>query len=282
MFRNTAIALFVAALGSQAHASDPSQPTQPTPAFPGTGVDVIEQLGASVPLDTPLRDHTGKDVTLGELLAGEIPTILTFNYSSCPGMCSLQLSGLVKALPELSWRVGQQFRIVTLVLDPAESPERVRDTRSLYVDRLPPRSDAAGWTFAMVRTTGDETPIRRIADAVGFHYKFIPATAEWSHPAALIFVSTQGRVTRYVHGVDFLAADLTQSITAAGIDAPGAAVGFLTRCLHWKGEANDYSRMGENMLRYAAAGFLVLVLSAFGGWRLVRRRRELRALGDRP
>lgn len=250
--------------------------------FPGDGVEVIEQLGTTVPLDVPLRDHTGKDTTLGALIAGDIPTILTFNYSACPNLCSTQLTGLVNALPELAWKVGKQFRIVTIVLDPNESAERARDTRSRYVAKLPPGSDPAGWVFASTRTLGDGAPIKAVADSVGFKAVFLEERAEWAHPAVLIFVSMRGRVTRYVHGVDYTKDVLTQSINRAGTDEPMDASGFLMRCLHWDPTENDYSRFGSSMLRFAAATFLALILAAYGAYHLLRRKRRARALGVRP
>ena len=279
MLASLPIALIVATLSAETAALD--QDPAPSPDFPGSGAAVVEQLGASVPLDLALRDHTGADVTLGAVLAGDVPTILTFNYTSCTTLCSLQLAGLGKALAALpAWRVGRQFRIVTVVLDPREPLERMRATRERYTAALPAGSDPAGWTFVTPRTPGDEAPIRAIADAVGVRYERIESTGDWAHPAVLVFLSTKGRVTRYVHGVDYADGVLLQSIARAGTDEPSAAGGFLLRCFSFDPSHNNYSKMGRNVMRYAAAGFLVLVLSGFGLVRVLRRQR--RALGDRP
>lgn len=273
-----AIPLILVAAAGTVYADGADEVAATSPGFPGDGVEIVEQLGATVPVDVPLRDYTGKDVTLGELLAGDIPTILTFNYSNCPNLCSYQLNGLVTALPKLRLKVGGQFRIVTIVLDPKEPLERTRETRDRYVSRLPKGSEATGWTFATTRTPGDSAPIQRIADAVGFHYKWIPETASWAHPAALIFVSSRGRVIRYVHGVDYAKDDLETSLAKAGTDEPTAAVGFIMRCLHWEGSASAGAKLAPALLRYAAAGFLVLFATAFGVWHLVRRHR-MRTVG---
>jgi len=274
------IALVVAALASDGSAAL-DQVEQAAPNFPASGVEIVEKLGDSVPLDVPLRDYTGKDTTFGALIDGDIPTILTFNYSNCPNLCSLQLNGLVSVLPELAWRVGRQFRIVTIVLDPTEELDRVRETRDRYVSRLPAGSIPEGWVFATTRKIGDGTPIKTIADAVGFHTMYIPSRAEWAHPAALIFLSNHGKVTRYVNGVDYDKDVMTQSIVRAGTDEVSEAAGFLMRCFHWDPTENDYSKMGTSIMRYAAAGFLLLVLVLYGVWHLVRRRRA-RSFGDRP
>jgi protein SCO1/2 len=276
-----AIALIGVAAAAGTGRADAIDQVAPAAGFPTDGIEIVEQLGGRVPLDVPLRDHAGNDVTLGELLAGDIPTILTFNYSSCPNLCSYQLNGLVQALPALAWRVGDQFRIVTIVLDPKETADRVRLTRDHYVARLPAGSKPAAWTFATTRTPGDGTPIRRIADAVGFRYEWVTRTASWGHPAALIFLSSRGVVTRYVHGVDYAKEDMIESITKAGVEEPGKAAGFLMRCFHWDDSPTDAAKLGPSLLRYAAAGFLVLLATAFGIWHLARRHRAS-ALGDRP
>lgn len=277
------IALILAAAAGTSHADGGDQIAAEPQGFPGDGVEIVEQLGATVPVDVPLRDHTGKDVTLGELLAGDIPTILTFNYSNCPNLCSYQLNGLVTALQPLVWQVGKQFRIVTIVLDPTETLDHVRDTRDRYVARLPKGSIGADWIFATTRTDGDSTPIKRIADAVGFHYRWITQTASWAHPAALIFVSSRGRVIRYVHGVDYAKDDLMTSLARAGTDEPTAAVGFIMRCLHWDSAPSDGAKVAPALMRYAAAGFLVLFATAFGIWHLVRRQRARTVgVGERP
>jgi protein SCO1 len=281
MGRSAAIALIVVAAAAGTGHADATDTAQPMPSFPADGVEVVEQLGERVPLDVPLRDHTGKDVTLGELIAGDIPTILTFNYSNCPNLCSFQLHGLVQALPALPWRVGAQFRIVTIVLDPSETAERMRETRDRYIADLPSGSQAAAWTFASTRVAGDGAPIRRIADAVGVRIEYITRTASWAHPSVLVFLSSRGVVTRYVHGADYAKDDMIESIAKAGTEEPSKAVGFLMRCFHWDDSPTATAKLGPTLLRYAAGGFLVLLAIAFGIWHLARRHRAS-VLGDRP
>ena len=140
-----------------------------------------------IPLDAVFRTQDGARVTLGEVLRGGLPAILTFNYSDCPMLCSVQLNGLTAALPKVGelgaspdptkgntlFRVGAQFRIVTIDLEPSETLEKVQQMRQRYLDRLPEdqRAEARqGWTFLIAATPGDGAAIRRVADAIGFRY----------------------------------------------------------------------------------------------------------------
>lgn len=255
----------------------------PPPTYKGNDVKVNEKLGAKVPLDARFRDQDGKVVTLGELLDGELPTILTFNYSDCPMLCNLQLNGLTTALPLIAdkhegamFRLGAQYRIVTIDLEPSESLEKLQKMRTRYIDRLPEaqRADAkAGWTFLVAEIPGDGAAIRRVAEAVGFSYTYIADRAEWAHPAALIFVSVKGTVTRYVYGIAFEPQVMRESIIKAGTSEPATAVGFMNRCYHFDPDANNHSRAGVMALRIGAAGFVVLLLSAIGVVHVIRRNR---------
>jgi len=238
----------------------------------------------------------GAVVTLGDVLRGELPTILTFNYSDCPMLCSLQLNGLTKALPgvtapgpaptgapqqgDVAFRIGTQFRVITIGLEPNESVERLAKTRDRYLERLPEAQREAarkGWTFLAAATPGDAASIRHVADAVGFAYVYVKDRAEWAHPAALILLSTTGAVTRYVYGIEFEPAVLRESIFKAGLAEPSTAVGFMNRCYHFDPDAKNHSRAGVLALRYGAAGFLVLLAGAFG--LMYRRRHRTPATG---
>jgi protein SCO1/2 len=279
-----AVAVVSIGPGGTAAAAPPAVPfDEAIPAAPKAfdGIGVREQLGAQVPLDLAFRDHTGAAVTLGDLVRGDLPVILTFNYSDCPMLCSLQLNGLVAALPQIRLMAGRQFRIVTVVIEPKEAPARAAETRSKYLERLTQlglsdtardAARAGGWTFLVAATEGDDASIRRLAETVGFGYKFVPERNEWAHPAALIFLSPSGTVTRYVGDVQYGPELLTQSIMSAGTSEPSASAGFILSCFHYDADVNNYSRGGMTALRYAAAGFLLLMLTAFGTWRFMRRR----------
>jgi protein SCO1/2 len=260
----------------------------PPPTFQAGGVTVDEHLGARVPLDARFRTQDGVPITLGEALGGGLPAILTFNYSDCPMLCNVMLNGLTAALPAVGtpgispdpdrgqavFRVGVQFRIVTIDLEPGETIDKARAMRERYLARLPEDQRAAaraGWTFLLAAPPGDAAAIRRVADAVGFRYTYIKDRAEWAHPAALILLSAAGVVTRYVYGIEYEPAMLRASIYKAGVAEPAAAVGFLLRCYHFDPDASSHARAGVLALRFGAAGFVVVLFSALGALHLSRR-----------
>jgi len=242
-------------------------------------VDVEEHLGAKVPLDVAFRDQDGHPVTLAELARGDLPVVLTFNYSSCPMLCSLQLNGLVDALGDLDLTAGKQFKIVTIILEPKEQPARAAETRNTYLDKLESRkvglrASAAfgGWTF-LVSADGTDASIRRLADAVGVRYRYVPERAEWAHPAVLVFLSPSGIITRYVHGIQYDPKELFSSVVRAGTAEPSTTVGFVQRCFHWDPSANSQAKWGASIMRYTAAAFAAIVLTALILAHFLRRQR---------
>ena len=262
----------------------------PPPTYKGNGVTVEEHLGTSLPLDARFRTQDGVVVSLGELLQGDLPTILTFNYADCPMLCSQMLNGLTAAIPEaakpgappvgaenpdpVAFRIGEQYRIVTISLEPSETLDKLGKMRTRYIDRLPEAQRPAarqktGWTFLAAETPGDGEAIRRVAETVGFKYVYLEDRAEWAHPAAYIFVSSKGIVTRYVYGIEVAPPVLRESIFKAGIAEPATAVGFMLRCYHWDPDANNHSRAAVVALQAGAAGFVLLFVAGLG--LLIRR-----------
>jgi protein SCO1/2 len=174
---------------------------------------------------------------------------------------------MIGADKDIGFGLGVQFRIVTIDLSPIEPLSKMVAMKARYVGRLPEtlRENAAtGWTFLVAATPGDAAAIRRVADAVGFTYTYLPDRAEYAHPAALIFLSTKGTVTRYVYGIEFPLAVMRESIFKAGLAESASAVGFMNRCYHFDPDANSATRAGVLSLRLAAAGFIVLLLAGFG------------------
>lgn len=280
--------LLLGAVSMQASAAEPAAPApaerdQPlvdefdrmtdTPRE-ARGVEVIEKLGATLPLDLSFKNERGQTVTLGRYFESGKPVILTFNYSACEMLCSLQLGKLAEALAGVPIAAGQSYHIVTIGLDPEETPERSRETKGNYLDRFADRDQRAqmgeGWHFL----TGDEASIKAVADAVGYRYRYLEARDEYIHPAALTFVSSRGTVNQYLLGIQYDPDTVTGSIMKAGLAEPQDSIGFVLSCFHYDSDAGSYAKQGRDALKYGGLAFIALMLGAFGTWHIVRSRRE--------
>ena len=228
------------------------------------GAQVIEKLESRLPLDTVLRDENGRQVELGRFFQDGLPVILTFNYSNCPLLCSVQLGGLVDVLRQMDWKVGQQFRIITVSLDPKEPIERTRKTKSQYLQRYSVMSAQKGWQFLVA----DKETLNAIASSVGYGFQWVKEQKEVSHPAALVFLSPSGVVTRYVYGVDYKPETMVESLNGAVLGrADESPERFLLACFHYDSSMGS-SKVARDVMKYGGIAFLFGLLGiAAVNWR---------------
>jgi protein SCO1 len=224
------------------------------------GVEVKEKLGANLPLDLTFTDETGAPVRLGSLFADGKPVILTFNYSSCRVLCSIQLGALVHTLTQMKGSVGEEFRIVTVGLNPMEGHKRAMATKMRYLERYRRPSAGEGWRFL----TGTDANIRALARAVGFGYRLDKESGDYLHPAALILVSPKGVVSTYVYGVEYDHEQLAVLLggAARGVQAESTEK-FLLACYHYEAQQGAAAQ-ARQMMRLGGVLFVGAILAVFG------------------
>jgi protein SCO1 len=233
------------------------------------GVGVTEHLNEQVPLDLPFIDSNGKKVRLKQYFDGKRPVMLTINYSNCPMLCSLQLNGLFKALGSMKWDIGDQFEMVTVSMDPLETPERAHMTRQKYLKIYQRPGAAKGWHFL----TGREENINQLANAVGFRYQYSAEKRQYLHVAVTFILTPDGRVSRYLYGVEYDPQTLRLSLLEASDGKIGTTTDrILLFCFHYDAQSGRYGPAAFRLMQ-VGGGFTVLVLGV-AIWTL--RRREKR------
>ncbi|MFT4703717.1 MAG: protein SCO1/2 [Bradymonadia bacterium] len=221
------------------------------------GVDVDEHLGSSVPLDLLFTNTVGEQVRLADYVNGDVPVILTLNYFECPMLCGLQLNAFVDTLKQVAWLPGDEFRIVTVSINPDEGPSMSAPKREGYLDELD--REGAEWVFL----TGDEANINALADAVGFEFNFIDETGEYAHPALLTFLSPEGVVTRYLYGLAYEERDVRLALFEAADGQIGTTVHrLILSCYVYDPERGSYVQDAMMFMRLGGALF-VLALAGF-------------------
>jgi len=262
--RAATLALLLAAL--PAWAAEPLPPEL-------EGVGVTEHLGAQLPLDLAFVDHAGRQVRLGDYFRDGKPVILTLNYYSCPMLCGLQLNGLLAGLARLDWTAGREFRVVTVSIDPRETATLAGGKRSSFLHAY--GRGAADWSFLV----GAEPEIARLAAAVGFGYRYDPAQKQYAHPAVLYAVSPNGRVSRYLYGIEYRPRDLKFSLMEASAGKTGSSVDrLILSCFHYDSEAHRYGPYALGIVRLGG-GLTVLALGLLLTVLWLRERRGRSAAG---
>lgn len=253
------------ALLSSVALADPGDRTEPLPRSLA-GVGVTERLGAQVPTGIQFRTSEGQDVTLGELLPGDRPVLLTLNYSECPLLCNLQLSGLVEAMNAIEWTAGKEFNLLTVSLDPHETLARSRATKDRYLKAY--REETDGWEFV----TGEEASIRALADNIGFGYRYLEDEGEYAHAAVVVVLTPPGRVSRYLHGVAYSPQTLRLSMAEASEGKQVSTLdSFVLFCFKYDADAGTYTPVIANLMKLGG-GLTVLALALFIGTGIARKR----------
>lgn len=234
-------------------------------------VTVDQNLGAQVPLNLPLTDSLGRRVKTGYYIDGKKPTIITLNYSNCPMLCNVQLNQLTQSLAKLDLKIGEDFQILTVSIDPKETTETARATKEKYVEQLLREQPGAdeGWEFC----TAQQPIITRLADILGFRYRYDRRTKEYYHPAMLAFVSPDGVITRYSLAVSFEPADLKKALVEAGEGTVGSAVDqIILWCFSYDPTSNSYVPQAWRIMRLAAAGTVGVMLACLAPFWIGRKR----------
>jgi len=232
-------------------------------------VGITEKLDAPLPLQLEFVDSQGREVLLERYFDGRRPVILTLNYSNCPMLCSLQLNGLVEAMRQMSWDLGDKYQVVTVSIDPQESHQRADLTKQKYLRQYGRPGTADGWHFLV----GREENIRRLADAVGFGYAYIPQENQYAHLAVLIICTPDGRIARYLPGIKYDRQTLHLSLLEASQGKIGSPMErLLMYCFHYDAQSHRYGLAAMRLMRWAAGVVTVLV----GGVLIYYWRRELR------
>jgi protein SCO1/2 len=276
------VALIVSALmGGASLAAQQSRPMSvPAPGTPATAqipalreVGIDQKLNNQLPLDLEFTDEQGAAVKLGQYF-GQRPVVLALVYYSCPMLCTQVLNGLAGSLQGMSYNVGKEYDVVVVSFDPGETPAMAADKKKHFVRRFIRVANEASIHFL----TGRESSVKALTGAVGFRYAWDTPTSQFAHPAAITVLTSDGRVSRYLYGVEFAPKDLKLAI----VEASEGQIGSLLEqamlfCYHYDPETGKYGFAIMNIVR-AAGALTVLVLVGAIVVSLRRERRQATAV----
>ncbi len=222
------------------------------------GVGIEQRLGIQIPDHLVFTNSEGESTSLSKVLKEGKPVMLTLNYSNCPGMCIAQLNGLVQGLNQMPDPIlGQDFRMISISIDPTESSERASSTRKKYAQDLFDHHDSRGWDFWV----GTAESIRQLTQAVGFNYTYDAKNKQYNHPSAAIFLSPNGKVTRYVFEIGFVPKTLKMAFVEAGEGRIGTPLDMIALwCVHYDPDENKYTASARRLMSLGGGLFVIAVL----------------------
>ena len=185
-------------------------------------IKIDQNLNALVPLTLPFSLETGERVSLREAI-GEKPTILVLTYFECPHLCTLVLNSLTACLRKMKLQLGEDYRVITVSIDPSETPLLAKQKKQNYIkllskDHSSSKPIAEGWSFL----TGDAKSIQELTKAVGFHYRYDPRSKQFLHGSGILILTPQGHISRYILGVEYPHQELNDALLDASTGKTGS------------------------------------------------------------
>jgi len=235
-------------------------------------IDVVEHLGESVPLDLVFTNDAGETVKLGDYFHHGRPVILVLAYYTCPMLCTLVLNGVSDAVKALDWLPGKEFQILTVSIDPSETAELAAGKKARYLDNLGKKGVESGWRFFV----GAESQSKALADAVGFKYYYDTEQKMYAHPAVVTILTEDGKISRYLYGLEYKPQDLRLALLEASQGKIGNTVDrIILYCYHYDASTKGYVAMAGRIMQIGGALTLVILAAIVGTlWARERRRRS--------
>jgi protein SCO1 len=249
------------------------QAASPTPD-PLLEAGFDQALGVQLPLEIGLRDETGSPVAIGEYF-GARPVVLVFAYYNCPMLCNLVLADLTRSLAALDFNAGDEFEVVTVSIDPHDQPELAAIKKAALLSEYERPGAELGWHFL----TGDEKAIDALTGTAGFRYFYDLSKNEYAHPAGVVVLTPEGRISRYFLGLNYSPTDLRLALVEASVSRIGSWVDQVyLLCYEYDPTTGTYGLILSNVLRLAGLA-TVAGLGGVIGILLVRERTRQRFPG---
>ncbi|HET7606356.1 MAG TPA: SCO family protein [Sphingomicrobium sp.] len=223
-------------------------------AAPAQAVDpaTFQQLsfhqhpGAQLPMNARLVDASGRPATLGNALDGR-PAVLVLEYLRCKNLCSLVLSGAVRSIADAGLTPGRDLDLVTISIDPRENARDAAAAQGMYARRL---KSAEGVRFY----TGSPRDVRSIAATVGFPYRYDKASGQFMHPAGFVVTTPDGKISRYMLGLNPDPAQLRQAVAEAARDeVEPPAHPLLLLCFGYDPDEGTAAALAMRLVRWGSA-----------------------------
>jgi len=192
-----------------------------------------EKQGQFADLGIKLINENGDTVVLKDIL--NKPTILNLVYYECPGTCSPLMWGVAKFIDEVDLKLGSDYDVMTISFDPSEKINLGIKKKEAYLSTMREKEAGKNWHFFV----SDSASITKLTQSVGFHYD--KQNNVYVHPTGLIALGSDGKIIRYLRGIDFLPFDIKITMVEAAQGKIGPSINrLLAVCYSYDEIGNGY------------------------------------------
>jgi len=191
---------------------------QQTPAYLAhAGIE--QRLGQPLPLSATFTDETGRTGPLKSWFTSSgQPVVMAEVYYKCAMLCPQVQHGLATGLAQTTLTPGKDYQVLVFSIDPTDKPADAVGEKRTFLSE-------AGWSNqptaanAVHFLTGDLAGIAAITGATGFHYVMVPGPDgkmdQFAHSSVIMFATPDGRMSKYLSGIDYPARDLRLALLDA-------------------------------------------------------------------
>lgn len=234
------------------------------------GVKIEEKIGQYLDLTQKVTTEKGELIPLSSFFSPHKPVIFSPVYFNCPGLCNFHLNGLTETLKSVDWSPGNQFQIVAFSFDSREKSDVAAKKKENYLKVYDRAGTENGWHFV----TADEPTIKTIMNQIGFSYSWNEKVGEWSHASAAIVVAPDGKISRYLHGIQFEPRDVKLALNEAADGKVGNIVdSVMLYCFKYDRHQSKYGLQVYRVMQLAGA----LTIAILALWLIpvmIRAKRE--------
>jgi len=220
-----------------------------------------EHLGEYIYTDDYFALSNGDSIKIKDIFKNDKPIILNPVYYECPMLCGLVLNGLLKSVSTIDWSPGFEYNIITFSINPNEKHDLAKSNKLGYLDSLNRKSAENGWYFL----TGNEKAIKKLTDSFGFRYFFDERINQFNHPAGIVVLSPQGKITRYLYGIEYESIQLKKALSEAVEGKIGTTTDkLILYCYSYDPDLNSYVPVALNIMKLGGI-IIMLGLGLFLG-----------------
>jgi len=211
-------------------------------------VGIDQKLNSQVPLDLSFKDEQGNTVKLKDYFHGK-PVVLSLVYYECPMLCNQVLNGLTASLKMQDFDIGQDFDVLTVSFNPRDEPKLAAQKKETYLKWYNRDGAEKGWHFL----TGYPKEIEALTKSVGFRYQYDSVTGQYAHASGIMILTPEGKVARYLYGIEYMPKDLRLGLVEASEGKIGSPVDqVLLFCYHYDPTTGKYTVATMNSIRAGA------------------------------
>jgi len=165
-------------------------------------------------------------------------------------LCTDELNGLDRSLKAIPMTIGKDFNVLTVSIDPTDTPLIAEAKQTLYTGMYMRPGAAAAWHFL----TGENSQIKALTDAVGYHYAYDAQSKQFAHAAGIMMLTADGKVSRYFYGIQYPSRDLRLGLEDASNGKIGSPVdAVLLFCYHYDPHTGKYGLIISRVMQIGAA-----------------------------